>query len=359
MVATKIINRTHESFDVKAVTFSSYAFIVFVLLGGAVSYVKGVQMTTLLIPSENSAKGDLVGVRFIDLKYDPGSTISKQLAGKTENVRFTLNSSDPAMARIVSIINSDIASQKKSPVRFTNASLVYTGQIRGDADSATLSYKVNIKPTISNFVLDKSNQGTVVDLDWRGFVIDEPLVVNVPKYGNMSINYPIGLLQATHPDLAKKFLASASSSAMKTPLLDFQDVAKSMDSWHFLFDPTGSQAGAAGFKEVGGARAVSIYSLGESSFREGTMTEKVSDTTANINGSPVGVHASIPPPSAQIQITGFSNIRKSGNSELAFVSDKAPEGTVTATGGFPIQVLLVLGGMMGAVAVFVLLKARK
>ncbi|MDF2769688.1 MAG: hypothetical protein K0S91_2523, partial [Nitrososphaeraceae archaeon] len=33
--------------------------------------------------------------------------------------------------------------------------------------------------------------------------------------------------------------------------------------------------------------------------------------------------------------------------------------TATATGGFPIQVLLVLGGMMGAVAVFVLLKARK
>ena len=63
------------------------------------------------------------------------------------------------MARIVSIINSDIASQKKSPVRFTNATLVYTGQIRGDADSATLSYKVNIKPTISNFVPDKSNQG--------------------------------------------------------------------------------------------------------------------------------------------------------------------------------------------------------
>ena len=35
-----------------------------------------------------------------------------------------------------------------------------------------------------------------------------------------------------------------------------------MDTWHFLFDPTGSQAGAAGFKEVGGARAISIYSLG-------------------------------------------------------------------------------------------------
>jgi len=358
-IAIKIINRAHESFHVKAATFSLYALIIAILLGGAMSGAKGVQLTTLLVPSENSAQGDMTGVRFIDLKYAPGSPISKQLAGKTENVRFILNSSDPAMARIVSLINSDIASQKKSPVRLSNATLVYTGQLRGDVDSASLSYKVNIKPNITNFVLDKNNQGTVVDLDWRGFVIDEPLYVNVPKYGNMSINFPIGLLQATHPDLAKQFLASPSSPIWRTPLLDFRDVAKSMDSWHFLFDPTGSQAGAAGFKEVGGARAVSIYSLGESSFREGTMTETTADSTANIGGSPVAVHSSTPPPSAQIQITGFSNIRKSGNNELAFVSDKAPEGTVTATGGFPIQVLLVLGGMMGAVAVFVLLKARK
>ena len=130
--------------------------------------------------------------------------MTKQLAGKTENVRFTLNSSDPAMAKIVSIINSDIASQKKSPVRFTNATLVYTGQIRGDPNSATLSYKVDIKPTISNFVLDKNSQGAVVDLDWRGFVIDEPLLVNVPKYGNMSINYPIGLLQVYAFGFGKK-----------------------------------------------------------------------------------------------------------------------------------------------------------
>ena len=73
------------------------------------------------------------------------------------------------------------------------------------------------------------------------------------------------------------------------------------------------------------------------------MTETVSDSTANIDGSPVGVHSSTPPPSAQIQISGFSNIRKSGNSELAFVSDKAPERTVKTTGGFPIQVPLRLG----------------
>jgi hypothetical protein len=80
--------------------------------------------------------------------------------------------------------------------------------------------------------------------------------------------------------------------------------------------------------------------------------------SATIGGQSVGVHASTPPPSAQIQIPGFSRTEKTSTGEVALVTTQAPQGTVTATGGFPIQVLLVFGGMMGAVAVFVLFKSR-
>src|SRR5438067_713474 len=85
-----------------------------------------------------------------------------------------------------------------------------------------------------------------------------------------------------------------------SPLFNFQPIGIPMDRWHFLFDPTGSLAGVAGsgFTEQGGAKAVSIYSLGESSFREGTFTEQTSDSTATIANTPVQVHSSTPPPSA-------------------------------------------------------------
>jgi hypothetical protein len=66
----------------------------------------------------------------------------------------------------------------------------------------------------------------------------------------------------------------------------------------------------------------------------------------------------IPHP-ARRYISGFAQIKKINNAEIAFVSPKGPSGTATATGGFPIQVLLILGGMMGAVAILVLIKARK
>jgi hypothetical protein len=332
------------------------------LIMGLISNSFAVQMTVLMLPSDNSADAVMTGVRFITFKYDPASQIAKVFNGKIEKVSFILNGTEGGMDQVISAFNQAITTQKQSPVRITNANLTYTADIRGEPDRVSLSYKIDLKPNLSNIVLEKSgSQGTVIDLDWRGVVINQPLVVDAPKYGKLPVNYPIGLLQVTHPQIAQQLLNSPAASVMRDPLLDFADIGRPMDTWHFLFDPTGSQAGAvgSGFREAGGARAVSIYSLGESSFREGTLTEEVKDTSATVTGTKVDIHASTPPPSGQIQILGFSRVAKSSGGELAFVSQQAPEGTVTATGGFPLQVLLVLGGMMGAVAIFVLIKARK
>jgi hypothetical protein len=342
--------------------FFCFSILSIFLIIGFVPQTFAAQMTAVLIPSTDISQPDFSGIKFITLKYNPGSPLSNLFNGKNEHVTFTMNGTAGGMSEVISAFNKAIATEKKSPVRINNATLSYSADILGQPDNAMLSYKVDFKPTISKFVLQENGpQGTVVDIDWRSIVINDPLVVDAPKYGKISVNYPIGLLQAIHPDLAQAFLNSQASAIMKDPLLNFQDIGIPMDRWHFLFDPTGSVAGSAGsgYIEQGGARAVSVYSIGESSFREGTFTEKTSDATATIDNSQVQVHSSTPPPSAQLQIAGFSRIQKSGNSELAFVSTQAPEGTATATGGFPLQVLLVLGGMMGAVAIFVLVKARK
>jgi hypothetical protein len=227
-----------------------------------------------------------------------------------------------------------------------------------------MSYKVVFTPSISGFTLpsnDSESTGALVDLDWRGFHTSRPLELQVPEIGNMSINYPLSLLQVKFPELARQLNSSEANEIFKTPLFNFEDIGTPMERWHFLFDPTGSQASTAGsgFQELGGSRVVSIFSLGESSFREGVMEAKESDANAAINGTNVDVHASHPPPSGQIQIGGFATVSKSGNSEIAFVTENAPEGTTTATGGFPLQVLIILAGMMAAVSVFVLWKARK
>ena len=55
----------------------------------------------------------------------------------------------------------------------------------------------------------------------------------------------------------------------------------------------------------GGSKIVSIYSLGESSFREGTHSAKESSASSTIDNVNVGLHSFTAPPSGQLQIGGF------------------------------------------------------
>ena len=320
------------------------------------------QMEVFLIPERDKAEPAFTSIRFINLRYEPGSELSKILNGTNERIEFTLNSTTPGMNEIQSAVNEAILREKNSPIQLSNSSLDYAAHIRGDENRAQISYKIKLLPVISNYVLPTNGSIPAVDLDWRSVVVQDPLTVNVPEYGQFDVNYPIGPIQALFPEVAQKLESvEETRQILNTPLLDYEEIGLPMDRWHFLFDPTGSQASAAGagYEEAGGSNVVSVFSLGESSFREGTHSAKEASASANIDGSEVTIRSSNPPPSGQIQLTGFAQVKNINNAEIAFVSPQGPSGTATATGGFPIQVLLILGGMMGAVAVLVLIKARK
>jgi hypothetical protein len=341
-------------------TFS--AILATILISSIVYPAYANQMTVFLVTESDKADVIFTAIRFITIDYPAGSQLSQQFDGKNERVNFTMNSTEDRMSQLISTINQVLRTEKQSPVQLENATLDYTASLRGEADRVALAYKLVLNSNISRFVLEaNTEQGTIVDLDWRGLVLNQSIILDTKEYGMIDVNYPIGLLQVTYPEFAQKILNSPVAEIMNDPLFNFEEIGTPMDRWHFLFDPTGSQAGAAGagYIEEGQSKVVSIYSLGESSFREGTHSAVEKEGVATIDGTQVSVHASTPPPSGQIQLTGFARTAQAGGGELAFVTSQAPAGTTTATGGFPIQVLLILGGMMGAVAVFVLLKARK
>ena len=334
-----------------------------ILIPTAISQSFASQMEVFLLPERDAADPIFTSVRFITLLYEPGSELAKVFNGTNERITFTLNSTTQGMKELQDTMNEAILREKHSLIQLNNSKLDYTAQIRGDEDRAQISYKIKFAPHITNYVLpSNSTSNKALDLDWRSVVVQGPLTVTVPKYGEFDINYPIGPVKALYPEVAQKLESvEQSKKIFDTPLLDYEEIGFPMDRWHFLFDPTGSQASAAGagYAEEGESKVVSVFSLGESSFREGTHAAKESSISTTIDGSKVNIKSSDPPPSAQIQIAGFAQIKKISNAEIAFVSPTGPSGTTTATGGFPIQVLLILGGMMGAVAILVLIKARK
>ncbi|HEX2014192.1 MAG TPA: hypothetical protein VLA68_03095 [Nitrososphaera sp.] len=362
---TKIINEKKTNSLVKYFTTAFSVTIAALLISGFVSQAFAADMTTFLVPDRDKTDGSFIGVRTITLKYPAGSAMADEFDGKNERVTFSFNGTateqDSSAAAVIAALNNALA-DAQSPVHASAVEVTYTGVIRGSPTSTVISYKVELQPTLEEFVLQRGEggqSGHIVDLEWRGIAIEGPLVVSTAEYGEFDINHPIALLQETHPSVAQALANSQAREIMEDPILDFEDFDFPMSSWHKLFDPVGAYGGGVGLQGTEGAKALTVYSLGESSLREGAHTVEEKDATATISGVETNVHSQNPPPSGQITIAGYANEQENEGAEFAIVTADAPEGVATSTGGFPIQVLLVLGGMMGAIAIFILFKARK
>ena len=95
------------------ILFSSFGFQAF-----------AAQMTAVLIPSADMSQPDFSGIKFITLKYSPGSPLSNLFNGKNEHVTFTMNGTAGGMSGIISAFNRAIATEKQSPVRIDNATIL-------------------------------------------------------------------------------------------------------------------------------------------------------------------------------------------------------------------------------------------
>ncbi len=336
------------------------------LFSGFSSQAYASQLDALLLPDADRSKAEFAGVRFIEIKYPRGSSLASLLDGKNERVEFkangTFNSTDASgIGRVIQVINNAILTQNESPVIIENASLRYFATVKGYPERVQLAFTTEFEPIISKYVLQKSgenNQPAIVDLDWRNVLVREPLLITTEKYGTIDVNRPSGLVQLLFPELAEKISGSEARGIMEEPIMNFDRFGLPMKSWHFLFDVTGKQLERYGVFKPGEGETVSIHSIGESSFREGTYLPVEKDATVMIDGAEVKFHASTPPPSGQITIAGYSDVQEESGAEFALVYPDSPGGFGLDIYGFQFQVLMALAGMMAAIA-FVLFKSRK
>jgi hypothetical protein len=118
------------------------------LLINQVSNAYAVQLTASLVPTTDIGKVDWSAIRFLTIRYPPNSALAQEFNGISETVRFTMQAGEDGMPQLVQSFNNAIASQKSSPVRMDNATLTYTGQLRGTENQLSLSYNVQLNPTL-------------------------------------------------------------------------------------------------------------------------------------------------------------------------------------------------------------------
>ncbi len=337
------------------------SLIAIIAISGLTPALASSQLELTIDPTSDKAVAKMVYQRNITLDYSQGGKLADILAGKSDKISFNASSSTTGMSSLMAKLNSYMAS-KGSQAQITDLDLEYLVTITGRSDSASIDYKIVLRPTIENFVIKagSGNSPTLIDVDWRGFGALGPVVISTPIHGDVEINLPISAIETFIPSMGLAMKAGESGELLTTRLMDADGIKdQPVGNWHFLFDPTGIGVDAAqhGFST---GSVLSSFTMGESSLREGLIREQVRETT--FTSDKVYVIKSIESSAnASIDIIGFANRDTLGSSEIFGVTPQAPEGYAsTSSGEFPAFILYGMAGMaaIGGVAIMMMSKRK-
>ena len=326
---------------------------VFIAAGGISPVFASSQLEVTIDPDSDSAIAKMTYQRSINIDYSDGGKLAETMYGKTNQILFSADSSNPSVQSLISKINSYMTSEG-SIAQITELTLDYKVMLTGRTSSMSVDYSIILRPTIENIVIKQGsgNNPTLLDVDWRGFGVLGPVVINTPAYGDVEINLPISAFERFTPSLALSLKASDAGELLSTRLMDGDELkAQPIGNWHFLFDPTGIGADASQYGFQTGS-VISSFTMGESSLREGLIREQIHESTFS-SDKIYRVTTYESSGNASIDIIGFANRDTLGTSEIFGVTPNAPEGYAsTSAGEFPAFILYGMAGMaaLGGVA---------
>ena len=342
-------------------TITIIAFLsIFITIGGISPVFASSQLEVSIDPNSDTAIAKMTYQRSITIDYSDGGKLA-DMNGLSKEISFSADSSNPSVQSLISKLNSYMASQG-SIAQITDLTVEYKSLMTGRISSMSVDYTIILHPTINNFVIKQGsgNDPTLLDVDWRGFGVVGPVVINTPAYGDVEINLPISTFERFTPALALSLKSSDAGEIMSTRLMDGDEIkAQPIGNWHFLFDPTGINADASQYGFQTGS-VISSFTMGESSLREGLIREQLHEGSVNIDKTYM-VTSYESSGNASIDIIGFANRDVLGSSEIFGVTPNAPEGYAsTSSGEFPAFILYGMAGMaaMGGAAMLLISKRK-
>jgi len=342
-------------------TITIIAFLsIFITIGGISPVFASSQLEVTIDPNSDTAIAKMTYQRSINIDYSDGGNLA-DMNGLSKKISFSADSSNPSVQSLISKINSYILSQN-SQAQITDLTVEYKSLMTGRSTSMSVDYTVILHPTINNFVIKQGsgNEPTLLDVDWRGFGVIGPVIINTPAYGDVEINLPISTFERFTPALALSIKASDAGQLVNTRLMDGDEIkAQPIGNWHFLFDPTGIGADASQYGFQTGS-VISSFTMGESSLREGLIREQITESAFNSDKT-YRITSFESSGNASIDIIGFANRDTLGNSEIFGVTPNAPEGYAsTSSGEFPAYILYGMAGMaaIGGAAMMMISKRK-
>jgi len=337
-----------------------------IMLCGLITPVDAAQMTFRTFSQSGvSEEAEIKFQRSVIINYDDGGQLADQLRGLKISKTFSIDSSDPGVNDLRDRMNYFLKNTANSDAAITDVKIDYDTTLTGRGLNTSIDYKVIVTLYVTNHIIRdfSGSSAGIIDMDWRGVVVDGPVEINVKGVVH-EINLPISFISDVAPALYSAVQGTEAEAILNTPLMDASGIkAQPLGNWHFLFDPTGINVDASQFgmsEELAGL-VWSSYTMGESSLREGIQTEKEQVATFTTDKT-YDLRTIESADAANVFVAGFANVDVLQNSEVFGFSPTAPEGfATTSTGGFPMMIIYGMAGMAGVagVAVFIISEKKR
>ena len=323
-----------------------------VIIVGASVPAWAAQFDARVSPDSETSPFKISYLKTVFIEYPNGGNLFDELRGHEWTVDGIADSSDPGVQKLIEELNKTITDDG-SQARISDLNVTYDFHLKARNINTSIDYRVILEGEISNYVITKDSQRTLLDLGWRGLSTDDEIVVN-----GIEINIPINLIKENEPEAYTFILGTEVEDILSKPLLDATFILEQpMTNWHFLFDPTGINvdAGTFGLDESISGFVVSTWTMGESSIREGRQVERVFE--ADINSDETYTVRSVQAAdTASLSVIGFGALDVIDGVEIAGVTPTPPDGyATTSTGEFPVMIVYGMAGMaaLGGIGFFI------
>lgn len=303
------------------------------------------QLDARINPNSNESPFKMNYQKTVFIEYPNGGNLFDELRGHEWTVEGTADSSDPGVQKLMDVLNQKIQDDG-SHARISDLNVSYDFHLKARNINTSVDYRVILEGTLSDYVITKDTQRTLVDLGWRGLTTDAEIVIN-----GVEINIPINMLRDNEPEAYTYFVGTEVEDVLNRSLINADFILEQpITNWHFLFDPTGINADASTFglsSEISGF-VVSNWTMGESSLREGRQVERVFEAEIMAD-QPYVVRSVQSSDQASLAAIGFGALDILDGLEIAGITPTPPEGyATTSTGEFPV---LIVYGMAGLAAI--------
>lgn len=289
-----------------------FVVVVMVVLVSFVVPAHAVQLDAVIPKGSEEFLPVYTFTRIVSIQYSEDSKLAELFGSSQQKISFGIDGENALV--LIEKINAQL--KEKSFVTVSDMSGEYSVTITPHEKSASIEYKITIKPTMRGHFISES----VLDAQWRGFEISDEIPIET-EFGIHDINSPISAFTEL-PEIIEYLSNSDAMKVLDMKLIDATGLTDlPLSQWESMFDPTSEMSETIDFEFSG--TIVTNYSMGICTIYRGVCQDRDVTVPFEIDGEAYTIRAIESQDDGTIIIEGYVQ-QSSGRIESFLVTENAP-----------------------------------